>query len=54
MSKERTGDKEGGTSDSVDWGMGGMRLTEHLRFIYGLSEGLMVYFTGRKQDLRPA
>jgi hypothetical protein len=34
--------------------MGRTRLTEHLRFIYGPLEGRTVYFTDRKQDLRPA
>jgi len=34
--------------------MGGTRLTEHLWFIYGPLEGRTVYFTDRKQDLRPA
>jgi len=44
--------------------MGGTRLIEHyssftarrkaVRYIYGPSEGHTVYFTDRKQDLRPA
>jgi len=34
--------------------MGGTRLTEHLQFIYGPSEGRTVYFTDHKQDLQPA
>ena len=34
--------------------MGRTRLTEHLWFIYGPSEGYTVYLTDHKQDLRPA
>ena len=34
--------------------MGRMRLTEYLCLVYGPSEGRTVYFTDRKQDLRPA
>jgi len=34
--------------------MGGTRLTEYLRFIYGLSEGCTVYLTDCKEDLRLA
>jgi len=34
--------------------MGGIRLTEHLRNAYGPLKGRTIYFTDRKQDLRPA
>ena len=62
MSKERIGNKEGSTSDSVDWGTGGTRLMEYLWFIYGQLEGRIVHlrpigrpygsFTARRKTLR--